>query len=274
VGQGESSLLQFPGGKTMLIDGGGSYDSGFDTGAMVVSPLLWRKKLRRIDILVLSHPHPDHLNGLVSVIKNFDIGEVWSTGEGIDTEAYMAFESLIAERGIRRRALAWGDPPYHLNGVMVEFLHPAGIDRNQPNPVSLARLNNNSLVMRVRYCEVSVLFTGDIYAADERAILSRYPGLSSTIIKIPHHGSATSSSMELLAKLGPRIALLSVGRDNSFNLPHPDVVARYEAAGCRIFRTDRDGAVSLETDGRGIRIRSFFDERQPIVDAPQHAVFE
>jgi competence protein ComEC len=274
VGQGESSLLQLPGGTTMLIDGGGSYDSGFDTGGMVVSPLLWRNKLRRIDILVLSHPHPDHLNGLVSVIKNFDIGEVWSTGEGIDTEAYRAFESLIAERTIRRRAVANGDPPYQVNGVMVEFLHPAGIDRNQPNPVSLPRLNNNSLVMRVRLREVSVLFTGDIYAADEGALLSRYPGLTSTIIKIPHHGSATSSSKEFIAKLGPRIALLSVGRDNSFNLPHPDVVARYEAAGCRIFRTDRDGAVNLETDGRSVHVRSFFEERQPIAAAQQLAMIE
>ena len=252
VGQGESTLLQFPGGKTMLIDGGGFYDSGFDTGGMVVSPLLWRKKISRIDMLVLSHPHPDHLNGLVSVIKNFDIGEVWTNGEGIDTEAYEAFESLITERKIKKTVIARGHPHYYVNGVLIEFLHPGRILPDKTIKSSHERMNNNSLVMRVGFREVSIIFTGDIYAADEREIITLCPGLKSTIVKIPHHGSATSSSKPFLERIGPRIALLSVGSDNSFNLPHPDVVTRYEESGCRILRTDKDGAIRLETDGSSV----------------------
>jgi competence protein ComEC len=118
-------------------------------------------------------------------------------------------------------------------------------------------MNNNSLVMRLVFGEASILFTGDIGAADEREIMSLYPDLTCTILKIPHHGSATSSSQAFLRQLRPRMAILNVGIDNSFNLPHPDVISRYAKAGCRIFRTDRDGAVSLETDGRSIRISSF-----------------
>ncbi len=254
VGQGESTLLQFPGGKNMLIDGGGFYDAGFDTGGMVVSPLLWRNKISRIDYVVLSHPHPDHLNGLVSVMKNFEIGEVWSNGESIDTEAYAAFDHLIAERNIRQTTIARGHAPHHINGAVIEFLHPARLAPAQPGSGAQERLNNNSLVMRVTFREVSVLFTGDIGTADEREIMDLYPGLTCTILKIPHHGSATSSSHAFIRMLRPRMALLGVGRDNSFHLPHPDVVSRYDEAGCSIFRTDRDGAISLETDGFSVHV--------------------
>jgi competence protein ComEC len=256
VGQGESTLLQFPGGKTMLIDGGGFYDSGFDTGGMVVSPLLWRNKISKIDFLVLSHPHPDHLNGLVSVINNFGVGEVWTNGEGTDTEAYAAFEALIAERKIKKTVIFRGHPPTSVNGVMIEFLHPGPFIPDEPMRSSHERMNNNSLVLRISFRAVSILFTGDIAAADERKIITLYPDLTCTILKIPHHGSATSSSQAFLRQLRPRTALLSVGSDNSFSLPHPDVISRYAEAGCRIFRTDRDGAISLETDGFCMHIRT------------------
>jgi competence protein ComEC len=274
VGQGESTLLQLPGGKTMLIDGGGFYDSGFDTGGMVVSPLLWHKKISQIDVVVLSHPHPDHLNGLISVMKNFEIGEVWSNGEAIDTEAYAVFDALIAERKIKKTVISRGHPHTAVNGVMIEFLHPGPFIPDEPMRSSHQRMNNNSLVMRISYREVSILFTGDIGWADERDIMALYPGLTCTILKIPHHGSATSSSQAFLQMLRPRMALLSVGSDNSFNLPHPDVISRYADAGCRIFRTDSDGAVSLETDGRGILIRFFKEEEQPIASAQQGALIE
>ncbi len=260
VGQGESSLLQFPGGKTMLVDGGGFHQSDFDTGEMVVAPLLWRKKISKIDLLVLSHPHPDHLNGLVSVVKNFDIGEVWTNGEAIDSEAYKEFVSLIAERKIKQMVIARGQPSRAVDGVLIEFLHPDGI---RPDPSSgrrRDRINNNSLVLRIIFHEASILFTGDIGAADESEIIALYPGLTCTILKIPHHGSATSSSQAFLRMLGPRIAILSVGSNNSFKLPHPDVIARYEAAGCRILRTDKHGAVYLETDGCSLmKIKTYLE---------------
>ena len=256
AGQGDAMLLQLPKGKTILIDGGGSYDNSFDIGGMVVSPLLWKKKIKHIDVLVLSHPHPDHLNGLISVLRHFSVGEVWTNGDSIDSEAFKTFESLIAERGIHRAVITRGHPPVYINGVEIEFLHPGMRAIDRPGAGTDERINNNSLVLRLAYRQVSILLTGDICATDEAEIMAAFPGLRSTILKIPHHGSATSSSEAFLKMLRPRIALLSVGSGNSFRLPHPDVVKRYEEAGCMIFRTDRDGAISLETDGKRVWIKT------------------
>ena len=236
-------LLQLPKGKTMLIDGGGSYDNSFDIGGMVVAPLLWKKKIKHIDVLVLSHPHPDHLNGLISVIMLFSVGEVWTNGESIDSEAFMAFKSLLAERGIRTAIITRSHPHRCINGVMIEFLHPGMRAIDRPVTGTDERINNNSLVFRLAYRQVSILLTGDICTEDEAEIMAAFPGLRSTVLKVPHHGSGTSSSKPFLEMLRPRIALLSVGSGNSFRLPHPDVVKRYEDAGSRIFRTDRDGAI-------------------------------
>ena len=264
VGQGDSMLLQLPKGKIMLIDGGGSYDNSFDIGGTVVAPLLWKKKIKHIDVLVLSHPHPDHLNGLISVIKLFSVGEVWTNGESIDSEAFVAFKSLLAERGIRTAIITRSHPHRCINGVMIQFLHPGMRAIDRPVPGTDERINNNSLVLRLAYRQVSILLTGDICTEDEAEIMAAFPGLRSTILKIPHHGSGTSSSKPFLELLRPRIALLSVGSGNSFRLPHPDVVKRYEDAGSRIFRTDRDGAISLETDGKRVWIKTFL--------APGHAI--
>ena len=110
--------------------------------------------------------------------------------------------------------------------------------------------------MRLTYRDISILFTGDIYEAAEAELLAAFPRLRCSILKIPHHGSATSSSQPFLEKLRPSIALLSVGSQNSFNLPHPAVIKRYEDVGCRILRTDEDGAVSVETDGLSLGVRT------------------
>jgi competence protein ComEC len=186
-------------------------------------------------------------------MKNFEIGEVWSNGEAIDTEGYAALEALIAERKIKKTVISRGHPNTYVNGVMIECLHPDPFIPDEPMRSSHERMNNNSLVLRISFRAVSILFTGDIAAADEREIMSLYPDLTCTILKIPHHGSATSSSQAFLRQLRPRMAILNVGSDNSFNLPHPDVISRYAEAGCGIFRTDTDGAVSLETDGYSVR---------------------
>lgn len=262
VGQGDAALLQLPKGKAMLIDGGGSYDNSFDLGGMVVAPLLWKKKIKHIDVLVLSHPHPDHLNGLIPVMKHFSIGEVWTNGASIETDAFKEFEGIRAAKKIKQAVMARGHPPAYINGVGIEFLHPGQSCGESMITSANDRMNNNSLALRLTFREVNIIFTGDMYAAAEREIMALFPGLRSTILKIPHHGSATSSSKAFLEKLAPRIALLSVGRDNSFNLPHPAVIKRYENIGCTVYRTDEDGAVTVETDGQFVHIRTYLDRNQ------------
>ena len=221
VGQGEATLVQFPRGKTMLIDGGGFYDNSFDLGEKVVAPALWKKKIKHIDVVVLSHPHPDHVNGLVSIVKNFTVREVWTNGEKVRSEAFEEFERTIANKGIRKLVLSREVGHRTINGVGVEVLHPPASPRHSPSKSYSKELNNHSLVLRLTYKDISLLLTGDISREVERDLMQTAPCLKSTILKVPHHGSATSSSSAFLKAVQPEIALLSLGYENSFHLPQP-----------------------------------------------------
>lgn len=257
VGQGEATLVQFPHGKTMLIDGGGFHNNSFDLGENVIAPALWKKKIKRIDVVVLSHPHPDHLNGLVYIVKNFTIGEVWTNGESVPGEPFEAFERAIADRGIKKLVLSRESARRTINGVDVEVLHPPAASRQTPAKSYPQDINNHSLVLRLTHRDVTVLLTGDISREVERDLIGTVPSLKSTILKVPHHGSATSSSPAFLKEVQPEIALLSVGFENSFRLPNTAVLERYRDQGCNLLRTDLDGAIILETDGSSISLTTF-----------------
>jgi competence protein ComEC len=257
VGQGEATLVQFPYGKTMLIDGGGFSRSTFDIGAKVVAPVLWHKKIKHIDLVVLSHPHPDHLNGLVSLVKNFKVDEVWTNGEHITSEAFEALNGIIAEKGIRKLKVSSAQAYRTLGDITLEVLHPPPFAVYTSDKPSHTLINNHSLVVRLVYKKVSILFTGDICEAAERDLLKNSSNLKSTILKVPHHGSKTSSSLPFLRAVDPSIAILSVGHNNIFRLPNPAILKRYQDRGCKLLRTDRDGAISIETDGSTVRIETF-----------------
>ena len=262
VGQGEATLVQFPRGTTMLIDGGGFYDNSFDLGEKVVAPALWKKKIKHIDIVVLSHPHPDHLNGLVYIVKNFSVREVWTNGEKLRSEPFEALERTMAEKGIKKRALTREVAPRRINGVDVAVLHPPAPLEQSSSKIRGGEINNHSLVLRLTYKNLSLLFTGDISREVERDLIETVPRLKSTILKVPHHGSATSSSSAFLKEVQPEIALLSLGHGNIFHLPHPDVIKRYHDQGCQIYRTDQDGAILMESDGSFIRIKTFLNTKK------------
>ena len=257
VGQGESTLIQLPKGRTMLIDGGGFYDTSFDVGERVVAPFLWGKKITQIDYLVLSHPHPDHLNGLLFVAKNFKVKEVWTNGETIDTETFKELEKTIAEKKIKRFIADREQSHLTIHGVTIEFLHPPKSPWHERGINLFSSTNNHSLVLRLTYRDISILFTGDLYQEGERELINLFPSLKSTILKVPHHGSATSSSPLFLEKVAPRIAIVSIGEKNLFHLPSRKVIERYQAQGCRIFRTDKDGAITIETDGSQVYCKTF-----------------
>ena len=253
VGQGDSAVVRFPGGEVMVLDGGGSPEGSFDPGERIVAPYLWQAKRKRIDILTNSHPHPDHLQGLIFLLDHFEVGKVWENGErwaGSELQA-----RFLKKAGERAETMGHGRSSREVDGVRLEFLHPPLQKNNRPFFFG----NDTSLVIRLTYGEVSFLFTGDVKGAAEEEILSTGADLRSTIIKVPHHGSKSSSTTPFLARIRPKFAVFSA-RGGTRGLPNPHIVKRYESMGSKIFRTDRDGAISFVTDGKEIKVRTFLGE--------------
>jgi competence protein ComEC len=242
VGQGDSALVEFPRGAVMLIDGWGFYGP-FDPGERIVAPLLWRKKIRTIDYMVLSHAQHDHMGGLSFIAKNFNVKEFWWNGVG----DLRGLKGALDGAGVPIREIDSGASIPPIGGVGIEVLHPSrGLDLD---------INDMSLVLKLSYGDKSLLFTGDIRAGVEEILGARAGGLDVTVLKSPHHGSRTSSSEDLLAAAGsPTAAVISVGRANIFGFPATAVLDRYASAGMEVYRTDLDGAVEVATDGAGLSI--------------------
>ncbi len=260
VGQGESILVEFPGRRVMLIDGGGLVGSSFDVGERVVSPVLWRKGLRRIDTLVLTHAHPDHLSGLVAVARNFKIGEVWEGLPAPDEGLVAAFGRALGPK-VPRRRVGRGDAVRE-GRVVIEVLHPPPDPAAAPAPPA----NEGSLVLRMALGSVSFLFMADTGRPTELALLRSDVRLGATVLKAGHHGSAASTSAELLAAVRPRLVLVSAGEGNSYGFPSPAVLARCREAEAEVLRTDLDGAVELRTDGRRLSVRRAGASPRPAKD--------
>jgi competence protein ComEC len=257
VGHGDAILIEFPEGKRMLIDGGGLYEDRFDIGKNVIAPFLWKKKIRRIDTLVLTHPDPDHFKGLNFIASQFSIGQFWDNGFQINSEPYLQLKKTLDERKIKTRSLNEETPLQIINGVEISILNPPVLNATQRKDRNLLDLNNSSLVMKLRFKNVSVLLTGDIGKEAEGRMLRKGCSPRADILKIPHHGSASSSSPLFLERVKPLYAILSVGERNIGKLPHPEVLRRYEQLGSSIFRTDKQGAITVITDGRNIEVKAF-----------------
>ena len=257
VGHGDSILLEFPRGKRMLIDGGGLYEDRFDIGKNVIAPFLWKKKIQRIDTLVLTHPDPDHFKGLKFIASQFSIGQFWDNGLKGESESYRQLEEILSSKKIERLSLNEASPFQMISGVEISFLNPPVLNSIQRKGSMHWDLNNSSLVMKLQFKNVSVLFTGDIgREAEERMLRKGYP-LRAEILKVPHHGSSSSSSPLFLQRVKPSYAILSVGERNIGRLPHPEVIKRYRQLGSRILRTDKHGAITVITDGEKIEVRPF-----------------
>jgi competence protein ComEC len=251
VGQGDSAWVEFPGGRTMLVDGG-SRAGSFDTGRLAIAPYLWDRSVRRIDTIVLTHPQLDHGGGLSYLIGKFPVGAIWTNGAGKDAKFFDDILREARERGvpIRRVYAGWGSG--QPGPTAVEVLHPGR------SPGGLSD-NDLSVVLRIRRGRYSFLFTGDIEAPAESALLRRAAPLESTVLKVPHHGSRTSILPRFLTGVCPQTAVISVGRANPFGHPSPEALEAYGILGSKVFRTDRDGAITIETDGERIRYSTYRD---------------
>ncbi|MBI5887545.1 MAG: DNA internalization-related competence protein ComEC/Rec2 [Deltaproteobacteria bacterium] len=249
VGQGESAVVELPGGKVMLIDGGGIYGTDFDTGERLVAPFLRHEKIGTVDYMVLSHAQRDHMAGLNFIAGDFHVKEFWWNGDGDLGELKDTFKKAGAE--IKVLSARTGE--MNIGGVRVEALSPSdGQAFDQ---------NNKSLVLRLTYGDKSFLFTGDIGFPAEEYLAGR--DVRAAVLKAPHHGSRYSSSAEFLSRVRPAVVVASAGRGNVFGFPHPDTIKRYDAVNAKFYRTDRDGAVTVGTDGAVLSVSTYLTEMPP-----------
>ena len=252
VGQGTANLLELPGGYTALVDGGGFSDNQiFDMGALVLAPLLWRRKINTVDLVVLSHPNSDHLNGLLYILAHFHVHEVWSNHEAASTLGYAQWRQVIRSRHIRHPALAELTGVIKRYGAEWRILSPPEDLAYTDGRMANRHLNADCLVLQVRMGKTALLFAGDITERAETGLLERVgiERLSSDILVVPHHGSRHSSSLRFLQAVHPAEAVISAGWQNRFGFPHAAVLERLDAVGARVWRTDRCGAVVFTTDG-------------------------
>jgi competence protein ComEC len=223
VGQGDAIVVEAPDGRAMVVDAGTGGPWRLDVGERVVAPFLWNRAILRLAATVVTHADADHAGGMAALHRLLPVRERW------DAQTPRAFGG------------AWITP---LGAV-----------------TDSARVNDHAIVLRVELGLASVLLASDIEAAAERALVGRGAPLAATVLKVAHHGAATSSTTPFLAAVRPAIAVISVGARNGYGHPHPGTLTRLHAAGAHVYRTDRDGAVLLETDGRTLTVTRWADQR-------------
>ncbi|MFQ5852184.1 MAG: DNA internalization-related competence protein ComEC/Rec2 [Candidatus Binatia bacterium] len=242
VGHGDAAVVEFPGSEVLLIDAGGGASRRFDPGKSMVAPFLRSRRIKKVDYLLVSHPRIDHYGGMKSIMEEFSPSEFWSGPVGAGSMRYLELEKTVEEMGIRRVVLSRSDACRWIGKVRLCFLYPF---RDSTGGASV--------VLRLSFGPYHFLFPADIVKRDERKLLRSGMDLSSQVLKVPRHGSLSSSTEPFINAVKPGLAIFSVGYRNRFGLPREVVVARYLSRGVTIVRTDRDGAVTVETDGEKLR---------------------
>lgn len=238
VGQADSILIKTPDGKSMLIDAGNNAD-----GQAVVS-YIKSQDISKIDILVGSHPHEDHIGGMDNVINSFDIGQIYMPRISHTTQTYEDVLTAIKNKGLKVTAPTAGTS-FNIGEAKCTILAPTSEKYDD--------LNNYSIVIRLQYGNTSFLFAGDAEEISEREMINKGFDLSADVLKIGHHGSSSSTSPDFLKKVSPKYAVISVGPENDYSHPSAEVMNRLKNANIPVYRTDESGTVICTSDGESIK---------------------
>ena len=249
VGQGDSILIESPSGRTALIDGGGRAYTGKEdpAGRSIVVPFLRKHGINNLDLVVLTHPHDDHVGGLSYVLEKIKVNQVIDSGQPHTSPGFKRFLKVIEAKHIPYKIGRAGQILDLGGGVIGYILHPS-------EPLiegTVSDLNNNSIVIKLVYGKTSFLLVGDIAFEGEERLISKF-NLKSDVLKVGHHGSKTSTSDGFLGAAKPRYGVISVGARNKFGHPNPKTLGRLDGAGVNVFRTDLKGAVIIKSDGQNI----------------------
>ncbi len=265
VGQGDGMLISFPNGKLMLLDSGGRMptdlaqtegekifiEDRISIGEAAVSPYLWQRGIKRLDFIAASHGHSDHTQGFADIGKSFVIGEALTGVIPTDDKQFDALREAANYAGAPLRSIARGDR-LEIEGVQVEVLTPF---REALNAVQAA--NNQSLTLRLRFGQRVFLLTGDIEKEIERRLVAENEDLKTSVLKVAHHGSRSSSTAAFLARAQPTVAVISVADPSPYDHPHPETMTGLQKIGARVLPTSRCGAITISTDGNDLQVKTF-----------------
>jgi competence protein ComEC len=238
IGQGDAILIRAA-GQTVLVDTG---DIG--TRDKLVE-YIKKEGITTIDKVIITHPHADHLGGMLGILENFKVSQIYDSGQTTTTALYRKYLSLVQKKEIPFTVLTAGTEIEITDEIKLKVFAP------EKPFITESDLNNNSVVTKLMYRNFSMLLTGDAEKESEARMLKAYrTELKSNVLKVGHHGSNTSSSVDFLKAVAPEVAVISLGANNDYHHPHPTTLKRYEEAKVKVYRTDTNGTVTINSDGK------------------------
>ena len=254
VGHGDSAIIRTPQNKIILIDCGNGLNRNpaLNAGKNILLPFLKKLRIKTIDAVILTHPHDDHIGGFFSLLGKIKIKKVYDPGYAMTSYKYAALLKKISDYKIAYSIPVKGDTLKIDPEIKINVLNPPA----KLFEFTKSDANNNSITLHISYNKFSILMTGDIENEAERYIVKNNSNIKCDVIKVPHHGSKTSTYRPFLKKLGAKYAIISVSKDNSFGLPNAKTLRLYLKYGMKILRTDVNGHIYIKSDGKGYSVET------------------